>query len=308
MKSLYSSEQFTKNFITELFDLIDKIRANPANYKNTLQGKVIATLFYEPSTRTQLSFESAALHLGASVISTENAKEFSSAIKGETLEDTLRVVEGYVDMIILRHFDDDSAQRAKDILTIPFINAGSGKSEHPTQALLDLYTIYSELGRMDNLQVAFAGDLLRGRTVNSLVKSLLLFENNSFIFIAPENSKVNTGLRAILSKTNTPYLEISEFKTDVLSQIDALYMTRIQKERFEDKNEYLKAKGKLILTNELANKMKENAIIMHPLPRVDEISKGVDLNHRAKYFTQAHNGLWVRMALLLKLLKTWQTR
>ncbi len=298
MKHVYSSEQFTTGFITELFALTDKIRANPGDFQDALKGKVIATLFYEPSTRTRLSFESAAVILGAQVISTENAREFSSAIKGETLEDTLKVVEGYADVIIMRHFEDDSAERAQKVLSVPFINAGSGKREHPTQALLDLYTIYREFGRLNNLRVACVGDLLRGRTVYSLVKSMMLFENNSFIFIAPENSRIHADMKNKLNMSNIDFIETDMLDESILRKVDVVYMTRIQKERFDNEAEYLRAKGKLILTNKLVNCMKDDAIVMHPLPRVDEIDVEVDANPRARYFTQAHNGLWVRMAIL----------
>ncbi len=291
------SQQFTPSFLSELFKLTLEIKKNPEKFSNELSGKLVATLFYEPSTRTRLSFEAAAQRLGASVISTENAKEFSSASKGETIEDTIRVVSGYADFIVMRHFEDDSSKRAVSASSVPLINAGSGKSQHPTQALLDAFTIFENFGRLDNLTLAAVGDLFRGRTADSLVYLLSKYENNKFFFVAPENSRLKAGLREHLKEHNISYQEKSRLE-EVLSEADILYITRIQKERFADSQEYEAAKGKFILKKEHLSKMKNKAIIMHPLPRVDEIETAVDSNPRAKYFEQAKNGMFVRMALL----------
>lgn len=277
--------------------LADAIRANPAKYAENLKGKVVATLFYEPSTRTRLSFESAVLRLGGGVISTENAKEFSSASKGETIEDTMRIVSLYADMIVMRHFDDDSYIRGLATVGVPLINAGSGKSQHPTQGLLDTYTIWRHFARLENLHIAVVGDLLRGRTCDSLVYLLSKFAGNTFSFVSPENSKLKEGLKAHLAEHAIPFSEF-DILDSVLEKADVLYMTRIQKERFDDPAEYEKAKGKFVLTKQGVDTMKESAIIMHPLPRVDEIAVEADADGRAGYFAQAGNGLWVRMALL----------
>ncbi len=291
------SQQFSPSFLFELFDLTLEIKKSPEKFSKELSGKIVATLFYEPSTRTRLSFEAAAQRLGASVISTENAREFSSASKGETIEDTIRVASGYADFIVMRHFEDDSSKRALKASTVPLINAGSGKSQHPTQALLDAFTIFENFGRLDNLSLAAVGDLLRGRTADSLVYLLSKYENNKFLFVAPENSRLKAGLREHLKEHNIPFQE-KDSLVDVLPEADVLYITRIQKERFADSQEYEAAKGKYILKKEHLNKMKSESIIMHPLPRVDEIETEVDSDPRAKYFEQAKNGLFVRMALL----------
>lgn len=291
------SQQFTPEFLIEVFTLADEIRTEPKRFAETLKGKVVATLFFEPSTRTRLSFEAAVARLGGAVISTENAKEFSSASKGETIEDTMRIVSLYADMIVMRHYDDDSSIRGLATVGVPLINAGSGRSQHPTQGLLDTYTIWRQFGSLEGLHVAVVGDLLRGRTCDSLVYLLSKFSGNSFSFVSPENSRLKSDLKQHLTEQNIRYVETDSLN-DVLPVVDVLYMTRIQKERFEDPAEYEKAKGALILTKEGVSEMKQNAIIMHPLPRVDEIAVEADGDSRARYFEQAGNGLWVRMALL----------
>jgi aspartate carbamoyltransferase catalytic subunit len=267
-----------------------------------LRGKIVATLFYEPSTRTRFSFESATYRLGGEVITTENAQEFSSATKGETIEDSIRVMSAYADFIVMRHFEEDSSKRAISTAKVPVINAGSGKSQHPTQALLDVYTIWKELGTLEDIHVAVVGDLLRGRTCDSLVYLLSKFGGTHFSFVSPENCNVKESLKEHLEEEGSTYEEIDDMNV-CIEKVDALYMTRIQKERFHNTEEYEAAKGKFILGESDANKMKDDAIIMHPLPRVDEISVNVDVNKRARYFEQAENGLWVRMALLVLLNK-----
>jgi len=296
------SQQFTPDFLFELFALTDDIRSNPEKYNDVLRGKIVATLFYEPSTRTRFSFESATYRLGGEVITTENAQEFSSATKGETIEDSIRVMSAYADFIVMRHFEEDSSKRAISTAKVPVINAGSGKSQHPTQALLDVYTIWKELGTLEDIHVAVVGDLLRGRTCDSLVYLLSKFGGTHFSFVSPENCNVKESLKEHLEEEGSTYEEIDDMNV-CIEKVDALYMTRIQKERFHNTEEYEAAKGKFILDESDANKMKDDAIIMHPLPRVDEISVNVDVNKRARYFEQAENGLWVRMALLVLLNK-----
>jgi aspartate carbamoyltransferase catalytic subunit len=296
-KHIIESQQFSKKFLKELFEITKYMKDNEYKVSNLLKGKIVALLFYEPSTRTRFSFESAALRLGASKITTENAKEFSSASKGETLQDSIKVINAYADFIVLRHFEDDSSEIASSVSNIPIINAGAGRGQHPTQALLDVYTIYENFGKLENLNVALVGDLLRGRTVNSLVYLLSQFKGNKFYFISPENSKAKKGIKEHLEKHEVEYVETDQLDKS-LEEVDIVYMTRIQKERFEDIEEYDKAKGKFILDAKNVSLMKKDAIIMHPLPRVDEISTEVDNNPRAKYFEQAKNGLYVRMALL----------
>ena len=296
-KHIIDVNQFDKNFVLELLKLTKKIKSNPKKYKNTLKDKIVAMIFYEASTRTRFSFESAVYRLEGNIITTENAREFSSASKGETIEDSIKVIATFVDFIILRHFEDDSSERACAISKVPLINAGAGKNQHPTQALLDVYTIYDKFGKLENLKITIVGDLLRGRTVNSLIFLLSKFKHNEFYFVSPKNSKLKKEVLKYLKKNNIKYTETENLQK-ILSKTDVLYMTRIQKERFENIKEYKKAENKFILDQKGANTMPKNAIIMHPLPRVEEISKEVDDNKRAVYFEQVENGLYVRMALL----------
>lgn len=296
-KHIITSQQFDKQYLTDLFKLTKYMKENEFNVSDELRNKIIAMLFYEPSTRTRFSFEAACHRLGATKVTTENAKEFSSASKGETLKDTIRIINGYADFIVIRHHEDDSAEVAASVSEIPIINGGAGKGQHPTQALLDVYTIYDAFGRLDNLNIAVVGDLLRGRTVNSLVYILSKYPDNKFWFISPENSRAKDGIKEHLKENNLEFVETNKLDEN-LSKVDLVYMTRIQKERFNDPQEYEKAKGKFIMTKDNVKLMKDNAIIMHPLPRVDEIHPSVDPDKRAKYFEQARNGLYVRMALL----------
>ena len=262
-----------------------------------LKGQILATIFYEPSTRTRLSFESAMLRLGGGVISTENAKEFSSAIKGETVEDTIRNVESYADAIVIRHYDQGAASRAAAVSSVPILNAGDGPGEHPTQALLDLYTMRHELGRIDGLKVALVGDLKYGRTARSL--ALLLRETNGaeLIFVAPPTAPMGDDIRAALDQAKVSFRDEPSLEA-ALGEVDVVYQTRIQKERFESPDDYEAAKGRYIIDARLMKSMQPGAILLHPLPRVDEISTDVDPDPRAAYFRQAQNGVYVRMALL----------
>jgi aspartate carbamoyltransferase catalytic subunit len=304
-KHVISSKQFDKDFLFKVFHLVDEMKKSPEKYTDELKNKIVTTLFYEPSTRTRLSFESATRRLGGSIISTENANETSSSVKGESLEDTIKIISGYSDFIVIRHFDNDSSEIASSVAGVPIINAGSGKTEHPSQAILDTYTIWDKFKRLDNLKIVIAGDLLRGRTCDSLVRSLLCFSNNEFIFITPDNCRVKEELKEELKLKNIKFRECDCLDTNLLDA-DVVYMTRIQKERFDCEKEYLEATGKINLTRREVLSMKENSIILHPLPRIDEISIEVDSDPRAHYFKQAHNGLWVRMALL-KLLNDHKT-
>lgn len=297
VKHIIKSQQFSKEFLLELFKVTSFMKENEYKVSDELKGKIVACLFYEPSTRTRFSFESALLRLGASKITTENAKDFSSASKGETLEDSISVTSAYSDFIVLRHFENDSSIKASSVSSVPIINAGSGSGQHPTQALLDVFTIHERFKSLSNLKIAVVGDLLRGRTVNSLVYLLSKFQGNTFYFVSPKNSCIKPGIKEHLSELNIDFVETEDLNS-ILPECDVVYMTRIQKERFDDPKEYDKAKGKFILDKNNVSLMKESGIIMHPLPRVDEISPDVDTDPRAKYFEQAKNGLYVRMALL----------
>jgi aspartate carbamoyltransferase catalytic subunit len=298
---LIESQQFDKELLFYLFNRANELRLHPSD---SLKGKILTTLFYEPSTRTRLSFESAMLRMGGGVVSTENAKEFSSAVKGESLEDTIRVVCAYADCIVMRHYEDGSAKKAATIATKPFVNAGDGKGQHPTQALLDLYTIYRELGKIDGITIAMVGDLLNGRTVHSLSYLLGKFSNIKIIFVSPNNLGIKEEIKEYLDRHNIKHEEKTNLE-EVLPIADIIYMTRIQKERMllED---YENAKGKYTINEENLKLVRENSIIMHPLPHVEEINLPIKIENEDKriaYFRQAENGVYVRMALLEHLMK-----
>jgi len=262
----------------------------------------MASLFYEPSTRTRLSFESAMHRLGGSVIGTEAAHTFSSAIKGETLEDTIRMVATYADLIVLRHDQAGAAARAAAVSTVPVVNAGDGPGEHPTQALLDLFTIQRELGRVDGLHVVFCGDLRFGRTARSLALLLALYPGVRFSFVAPEIVQVGPDILARLDDRCVSYTLQSELH-DVVASADVVYQTRVQKERFTDPEDFEQARRANRIDQEVMRRLRGSAIVMHPLPRVDEIDASVDADPRAAYFRQARNGVVIRMALLEMLLR-----
>lgn len=263
----------------------------------------MATLFYEPSTRTRLSFESAMARLGGTILSTESAGEYSSAAKGETLEDTIRTVEGYADVIVLRHFETGASRKAAGASSIPVINAGDGPGQHPTQALLDVYTIRKEIGKLENITVGLVGDLANGRTVRSLASLLAKnYKNVKFFFVAPDVVRMKSDIKAYLDQQGCAWEEVDDLKS-VAAMCDVLYQTRIQKERFIDRPEdYEKARGKYIIDRAIMDILPKNAIVMHPLPRVDEIRADVDDDPRSAYFRQAKNGLYIRMALIKILL------
>ena len=292
------AQQFDRSTLAHLFEVAEKMEqvvqeGGIADYHN----RIMATLFYEPSTRTRFSFETAMHRLGGRVISTENAAEFSSVSKGETLEDTIRTMNGYADVIVLRHSEVGAAKRAAAVSQVPVINAGDGVGQHPTQALLDLYTIRKELGKIDGLRVAMVGDLAQGRTVRSLAYLLSKFQDIRIYFVAPPLLKMKEDILAHLREHNVWYAEETVLEK-VLPEVDVVYQTRVQKERFGDLAEYEKCRGVYIINQACLRLMKPTAIIMHPLPRLDEITMDVDQDRRAAYFRQAQNGLYVRMALL----------
>jgi aspartate carbamoyltransferase catalytic subunit len=261
----------------------------------------MAALFYEPSTRTRLSFEAAMLRLGGQTMGTDNAREFSSAAKGETLEDSIRIVGGYADVIVIRHNEEGAAKRAASVSSVPIINAGDGPGQHPTQALLDIYTIKDELNRVDGIKVAMVGDLANGRTVRSLTYLLSKFKEIKIWFVAPPAVGMRDDLKAHLDEHRVPWVETEDLES-VLPEVDVVYMTRIQKERFADPDAYHAVNGIYRIDASSLALMRKYSIVMHPLPRVDEIAPEVDEDPRAAYFRQARNGLPVRMALLDRLL------
>jgi len=295
---IIKAQQFDRELLDEIFAVATEMENVAVEGSDILRRKVMATLFYEPSTRTRLSFESAMRKLGGEVITTESAREFSSAAKGETLEDTIRVMEGYSDVIVLRHFESGAAERAAAVSRTPIINAGDGPGQHPTQALLDIYTIKKELGRLDGISIAMVGDLANGRTVRSLSYLLTKYDGVKIYFVAPEVVKMRDDIKEYLAEHNTFFAEEEDLR-GVVPKVDVIYQTRIQKERFGERTEdYEKAKGKYVIDKDILKIMKKDAIIMHPLPRLDELKPEVDDDPRAAYFRQAQNGLYIRMALL----------
>jgi aspartate carbamoyltransferase catalytic subunit len=301
LKYLIEAQQLDINLLFTLFNKADELKL-----KNDLplKGRLMATLFYEPSTRTRLSFESAMMRLGGNVISTENAKEFSSAIKGESIEDTIRVVSFYCDCIVMRHYIEGASRIATTVTNKPIINAGDGSGQHPTQALLDVYTIWKELGKLDNIAVAIVGDLKYGRTVRSLCYLLAKFNNVKIIFISRKELEVNEDIKEYLKKHNVEYIIETDLNKN-LPLVDIVYMTRIQKERMSEQ-EYNNAKGKYTIDDNNLKLLKPNARLLHPLPHTEEFSFSVETetnDKRIAYFRQSENGLYIRMALLCHLLE-----
>ena len=262
-----------------------------------LPGQLLATVFYEPSTRTRFSFEAAMHRLGGQVLSAENATRASSAAKGESLEDAIRVISGYAQGIVLRHPEVGAADRAAQVATVPVINAGDGAGHHPTQALLDLYTMKKELGRLDHLRVGLAGDLRNGRTVRSLALLLSRFPGNELVLISPPALRMGEDVVGLLQQAQQGVQETEDL-VGAIAGLDVLYQTRIQAERFASSEEYERHRGVYVVTPEVMRRLPEHAILMHPLPRLDEIDPLVDADPRAAYFRQARNGLWARMAVL----------
>lgn len=294
-----AAQDFNRGMLDELFTTATAMERELVHGAiKLLDGAIMASLFYEESTRTRFSFESAMLRLGGSVVSTENARQFSSVSKGETLEDTIRILNGYVDVIVLRHYESGAARRAADVSRVPVINAGDGIGQHPTQAFLDLYTIEKELGHIDGLTIAVVGDLANGRTVRSLCYLLAKYRDIKIFLVAPPVVRMREDIKEYLCRHDVRFVEEPDLRK-IAPEVDVLYQTRIQKERFGDRTEdYLAARGVYIVDRELLDLMQPGAIVMHPLPRVDEIASEVDADPRAAYFRQAQNGLYVRMALL----------
>lgn len=279
--------------ILYLIEMAQEFEKHPN--RELLKGKVIATLFYEPSTRTRLSFETAANRLGARVIGFTDAK-VSSVSKGETLKDTILMVSNYADVIVMRHYIEGAAQYASEVAPVPIVNAGDGAHQHPSQCLLDLYTIYQTQGRLENLNIYLVGDLRYGRTVHSLIMAMRHF-NPTFHFIAPKELAMPEEYKLYCREHNIKYVEHEEFNEDVIADADILYMTRVQKERFSDLMEYERVKNVYILKNDMLGKARPNMKILHPLPRVNEIAYDVDTNPHAYYIQQAKNGLFAREAI-----------
>ena len=305
LKHIIEAQQFDREWLeNELFPEVKEMeKVAEKGGSALLSGKRMITFFYEPSTRTRASFEMAMDLLGGKVVfSTENARTFSSVAKGETIEDTIRVLSGYrPDIIILRSDEEGMAKRAAEFSLVPIINAGDGMGQHPTQALLDLYTIQKEIGQIDGISVAMVGDLARGRTVRSLSYLLGKFSDIKIYFISPEVAKMRDDIKDYLKRHNTWFVEKHDLR-EAAPLVDVIYQTRIQKERGDLLLRFEKEKGFYIVNKEILDLMKKDAIILHPLPRVDEIAPEVDKDPRAAYFRQAENGLYVRMALLKMIL------
>jgi aspartate carbamoyltransferase catalytic subunit len=301
MRSLISILELSVEELDQLIATAKDIIAHPEAYWDKCAHKKLATLFFEPSTRTRLSFEAAMLELGGSVIGFSEASS-SSASKGESMADTAKILSCYADIMAIRHPKEGAPYVASRAASIPVINAGDGGHNHPTQTLADLLTIHRELGRLDNLTIGLCGDLKYGRTVHSLIEAMSRYEGIKFVLISPEELKIPGFIRYnVLEKHNMPYTEVTSLE-DAMPQLDVLYMTRIQRERFDDPAEYDRLKDSYVLDTEKMKLAKEQMAVLHPLPRVNEISVAVDDDPRAAYFRQALNGKYMRMALILKLL------
>ena len=302
MRHLLDTTDLSIEEIDEIISLAVDIINNKKKYSKICEGKKLATLFFEPSTRTRLSFEAAMLELGGSVLGFSEASSTSSS-KGETVGDTTRVISCYADIIAMRHYIEGAPKVAASKASIPVINAGDGGHSHPTQTMTDLLTVYREKGRLDNLTIGLCGDLKFGRTVHSLVKAMCRYSNIRFVLIAPKELAMPDYIKTdYLDKNGMEYIETDKME-DVMPQLDVLYMTRVQRERFFSEDEYLKHKDAFILDLEKLKNAKSDLTIMHPLPRVNEIATEVDDDPRAKYFEQVLNGKYMRMALIITLLK-----
>jgi len=297
-KSLVSINDYSKDDILHILDLAEGFEKDPR--QKILSNYVIASLFFEPSTRTRLSFESAINQLGGRVIGFSDASS-SSVKKGESLRDTIQTVSLYSDLIVMRHPLEGSARFASEVSDTPIINAGDGANQHPTQCLLDLYSIRKTQGSLDNLNIAFVGDLKYGRTVHSLVIALTMFKNVTFHLVSPQELKLPRSIKNFILDAGLTYNQYDDI-SQIIDDVDVLYMTRIQRERFADSVEYERVKNSYILDNAMLENSKDNLRILHPLPRVNEISEDVDNNEKAYYFQQAENGVYVRQALLASIL------
>ena len=302
MRHLMSPLDFTVEELDEILDLADDIEANPEKYAHACDGKKLATLFYEPSTRTRLSHEAAMLNLGGSILGFSSANS-SSAAKGESVSDTIRMISCYADICAMRHPKEGAPMVACRHSSIPVINAGDGGHQHPTQTLTDLLTIRSLKGRLDNLTIGLCGDLKFGRTVHSLIHALVRYPNIKFVLISPEELRLPSYIRKdVLDKQNVPYKEVVRME-EALPELDLLYMTRVQKERFFNEDDYVRLKDFYILDAKKMELAPKDMLVLHPLPRVNEISVEVDKDPRAAYFKQVQYGVYVRMALILTLLE-----
>ena len=302
MRHLMSPLDFSVEEVEKVLDLASDIEKNPAKYAHACDGKVLATLFYEPSTRTRLSFESAMIHLGGQVLGFSSAAS-SSASKGESVSDTIRMISCYADICAMRHPKEGAPMVASAVSGIPVINAGDGGHQHPTQTLTDLMTIRSLKGRLDHITIGLCGDLKFGRTVHSLVKALVRYENVRFVFISPEELRIPSYIREeVLDANGQNYKEVERLE-DVIGDLDLLYMTRVQQERFFNEEDYIRLKDFYILNKEKMALAKPDMLVLHPLPRVNEISTEIDSDPRAAYFKQVQYGVYVRMALILTLLE-----
>ncbi|MBC7943619.1 aspartate carbamoyltransferase [Candidatus Saccharibacteria bacterium] len=304
MRHILESQQFDIQLIDKLFKRADEFRVlldrKDPSLSKVLDGEMMFTIFYEPSTRTRMSFSAAAQHLGMKVVTTENARDFSSAVKGETLEDSIRVMCQYQpSLIVLRHHEDGAANKAAGVSTVPIINAGDGTGQHPTQALLDLYTINKELGKLDGLNIVIGGDLAHGRTARSLAYLLAKYPKNKITFVAPEVLKIDDDIKSYLTRHKISFQETENIR-EALPRADVVYWTRVQKERFDS----TKLKGGFNIGVEEMKLLPKKSVLLHPLPRIDEISIEVDKDPRAAYFRQAGNGMFIRMALIEWALKT----
>lgn len=302
MRHLMSPLDFSVEELDQLLDLADDIEKHPEKYAHACDGRKLATLFYEPSTRTRLSFEAAMMNLGGNIFGFSSAAS-SSAAKGESVSDTIRMISCYADICAMRHPKEGAPMVASAVSSIPVINAGDGGHQHPTQTLTDLLTIRSLKGRLNNLVIGLCGDLKFGRTVHSLVRALARYEHVYFVFISPEELKVPEYIKEdVLEAEHIPYREVERIE-DVMPELDILYMTRVQRERFFNEEDYVRLKDFYILNNKKMKLAKDDMIVMHPLPRVNEISVEVDRDPRAAYFRQVQYGVYVRMALILTLLE-----
>ena len=301
MRHLLSPLDFSVEELDNLMDLAKDIEANPKKYAHACEGKKLATLFYEPSTRTRLSHEAAMINLGGSVLGFSSA-DSSSASKGESVADTIRVISCFADICAMRHPKEGAAMVASQHATIPVINAGDGGHQHPTQTLTDLLTIKSLKGRLDNMTIGMCGDLKFGRTVHSLINAMVRYENVRFILISPNELKIPDYLRQeVLDAKNIEYIETNELEK-YMPELDILYMTRVQRERFFNEEDYIRLKDSFILDREKMKLARDDMYVLHPLPRVNEISTDVDDDPRAVYFEQVHYGVYARMALIITLL------
>ncbi|HOO27758.1 MAG TPA: aspartate carbamoyltransferase [Lachnospiraceae bacterium] len=302
MRHLMSPLDFSVDELDRLLDLAGDIRQNPEKYAHICDGKILATCFYEPSTRTRLSFESAMMHLGGKVLGFASASS-SSAAKGESVSDTIRMISCYADICAMRHPKEGAPMVAASKSTIPVINAGDGGHQHPTQTLTDLLTIRSLKGRLDHLTIGLCGDLKFGRTVHSLINALIRYPDISFTFISPEELRIPNYIREdVLEKNHIPFKEVIRLE-DVIADLDLLYMTRVQRERFFNEEDYVRLKDFYILNKAKMELARKDMLVLHPLPRVNEISTEVDNDPRAVYFKQVQFGVYVRMALILTLLE-----